>query len=219
MIEQDWVRAQVSMAARQAYSKHHGYVELDDLIQEGYLYLLERPELIEEHTRDAERIVNRSLYFEMNRYGLKQRYAKDGTHPDDYYRYTAGVVEELIADAIEGGVHLPSTTDTSGDGRGSKSPAHGFEREAMIADISQAFKRLSDSDQAHLTEKFLGGDVSDEVLALTHGVMPKAIEMRTKRALVRLAKALNGEYSPKGKRRVSTNAHAQVRTRTQEEGR
>jgi DNA-directed RNA polymerase specialized sigma24 family protein len=89
----------------------------------------------------------------------------------------------------------------------------------MIADVAQAFKRLSERDQAHLTEKYLGGDVSDEVLALTHGVTPGAIEKRTKRALVRLAKALNGEYSPREMRRPTTNAHAQVRTRTQEEGR
>lgn len=218
MIEEAWVAKQVAGAARFAHRIHRGYVEYDDLFQEGYAYLLEHPELLEEHTRESEWYMGKSVFYAMNKYGLKQRMAKDGTQPDDYFRYTATVVEDLIADALEGGVHLPSSTDTSGDGRGSKSPAHGFEREVMIADISQAFGRLNDKDQAHLREKFVGGDVADEVLALTHEVTPKAIEMRTKRALVRLAKALNGEYSPKEMRRPTTNASAQVRTRRQEGG-
>ena len=218
-INEPWVVKQIHASAKQAARKHEGYVDFDDLVQEGYLYLLEHPELIDEHTKTSERVVGRSVFYEMNRYGLRQRYRKDGTSPDDYFRYTAAIVETLIGDVLDGGVYPQSSGDMNSDGRSGKSPAYGFDFEAMMADISQAFKRLNETDKGVLLEKYRGGDVNEEVLALTHGVSAQAIRKRVQRALVRLAKMLNGDYAPKAMRHVTNNATAQVRTRRQEESR
>lgn len=211
-IDQPWVAKTIAQAANTAAQKHEGYVEREDLMQEGYLYLVEHPELLDEDAKGGRGYVNRSVYYAMDRYGMKQRMLKDGTHRDDYFRYSAGMVEELLGEALEGFPYMRSPSAVDDTPSGGKSPAESGDRVAMIADIRQAFTRIRQQDQNLLLEKFFGGDVSDEVLGLTHGVSAEAMRKRVDRALVRLAKALNGDYSAHQKRRVVSNSTAQVWT-------
>lgn len=214
-IQDSEVQVLVTEAASIMQRKHDGYTDRDDLVQEGYLYLLEHPELLDEMSDGSKKAYNlaaKSVRWAMDRYGMKQRMLKDGTQRDDYFRYTAGMVEELLAEALEGIPYMKSPSAVDDAPSSGKSPSESGDRMAMAADIRQAFTRLRDKDQELLLEKFFGGDVSDEVLAITHEVTPNAIRMRVDRALVRLAKALNGDYSPKEKRRVVSNQTAQVWT-------
>ena len=217
-LEQDWVVKAIASAANSALRKHEGYVDREDLTQEGYMYLLEHPELLDEDSKHGRGYVNRSVFYAMDKYGMRQRMLKDGTHRDDYFRYTAAMVEELIAEALEGQPAVRSASDVDDMPSNSKPASESGDRLAMIADIRQAFTRIGDKDRELLAEKFFGGDVSDEVLGITHGVSADAIRKRTDRALMRLAKTLNGDYAPKEKRRVVSNSTAQVWTAKWQEG-
>lgn len=211
-LDEAWVQKAVASAAKAAARKHEGYAEISDFMQEGNLYLMENPELLDEDSGKGRGYLQRAVYYAMNQYGMKQRYSSDGTKPDDYFRYTSYMAEELIGEALDGvpSVKSPSAYDDSP--ASNKSPSETGDRNAMVADIRQAFVRLNEKDQNVLSDKFLGGDISSEVLALTYGISPEGVDKRIKRALVRLAKALNGDYSPHQKRRVVPNMTSQVWT-------
>ena len=151
----------------------------------------------------------------MNRYGMRQRYLKDGTAPGDYFRYTSAMVRELMPDVFSGAL-TESVSDLNEDRRGSKTLAERGDRIAMVADISQAMHRIKVSDATLLMLKFDGGELADEVLALQLDISPDATRKRVERALVRVARNLNGDYEPKQPRRARSNASAQVFTRRQE---
>lgn len=208
----DWVRWGVRAAATTARRKHAGYVDVDDLEQECWMYLLERPELTEEDSESSRRLLAKSLQYHLDRYGMKQRMERDGTHPGDYFRYTARIVEELLPDAFTADTVMrsPSAHDAE---RSPKEPSRGFDREAMLADVQQGFQRLNDNDQQILSAKFFDGGVSNEVLGIQFSLSPQAAWNRVNRALTRLAKALNGDYQGRKFRRAISNATALVRTR------
>lgn len=210
------VRQIITEAALSVESKHQGYVDRDDLIQEGYLYLLEHQSLIDDLRDESKKSRNtmaKSLRWAMDRYGMSQRLKADGTRADDYFRYTAGMVEELLADALEGLAAMPSPSALDEATASSKPANESGDRMAMMADIQQAFDRMSENDQELLLELYYGGSIDYEVLALTKGVTADAIRKREQRALLRLARVLNGDYSPKRKRRVVSNSTAQVWTK------
>lgn len=212
----DRVVKAVHVSARQAHYKHRGYVDYMDLVQEGYSYLLENPELMDELDETGIKVLTKSVQYAMNRYGMRQRYLKDGTAPGDYFRYTSAMVRELMPDVFARGALSDSVSDLNEDRRGSKTLSERGDRLAMVADIGQALTRVSVSDAELVMLKFDGGELPDEVLALQLEISPDATRKRVQRALVRIARNLNGDYEPKRARRVRSNASAQVFTRRQE---
>jgi len=213
----DYVKQIISTQANKVAKVHHGYVEREDLQQEAWVYVLERPDLLEEDTKSARKVLTKSIYFELNRYAMRQRYLKDGTHPEDYFRYTKGIVQELLPEVLDG--HRSVSGAALDDSRVKRSPSEGFNREAMGADIQREFDRLAESDRIVLIERYCGGGISEEVLALTYDVTPDTMRKRVGRALNRLSKRLNGEVTEHQGRRAISNAHAQVVTRREAEGR
>lgn len=212
----DRVVKAISVSARQAASKHRGYAEYDDFVNEGYLYLWENPELADDVSKDGLRVLQASVLYAMNRFGMRQRYAQDGTQPGDYFRYTRAIVRELVPEVLHGEVLAVSEADLNHDRRGSKTLAEGGDRMAMVADVSQALDRVNDKDRLVLNMKFMGGEITDEVLGIQMHITTDAARKRVDRALLRVAKLLNGDYSPKRHRRTRSNANAQFITRSQE---
>lgn len=214
----DWVVKAIHQTAKSVHPMHENYCDIDDLRQEGYVLVLENLTLVEEQTPSTERYLRGALFNHMLDYARQQRYLKDGTRPDDYFRYTSRIVEAVLPDVLDGDVSMPSPSDIDGKTRGGGSASTGFEREVVMADVAIAFGQLKDKDRSILLEKFGGGDVDDEVIAVKDGITVSAVRKRIDRSLIRLAKHCNGDYSPPQKKKVRTNASSQVLTRRQEEG-
>ncbi len=212
----------VSKVAKRSHSLHRGYVELDDLIQEGWLWVAEHEAQVWERidSEDTDKSVESWLYSRLrthiHRYTIKQRTLVDGTKPGDYYLYPVAVIEALLPDLFD----EPDTrgnTDLNQD-RGRRAPNEGFEYEAMIADLRSGFESLNDDERVFLMQRYASGGVSTEVLAIQHEVTQRAIQQRLNRTIKKIARHLGGEPIERSYRQPMSNAQAGVTTRRAEVG-
>ena len=129
----------VRQASTRSYGAQRGYVDLDDLQQEGYLWVLANQEKVDgwlDEGRDGFALLQHAIYQHLHKYTMKERYRKDGTEPGDYYNYRVVVIADLLPDVFN---EEPSFGHSSSDLgtmiRSSKQPSEGGDRMAMIADI------------------------------------------------------------------------------------
>ena len=149
----------------------------------------------------------------------KERMRNDGTFAEDYYYYSKAVVEEFLPNIFD--EYAGSSTASSAP-RGtfvthSKQPSEGFEYQAMLADIRNGFNGLASEDRLILSDRYADGGIDTTIMALAAGVTQRTMRYRLSRAINRLIRNLGGEI-PRQRRRVQSNASAQVATRQQESG-
>ena len=207
----------VRQAATRSHGAHRGFVEIEDLQQEGYLWCLSHPEHVERwdaEGREGFAQLQQSLYHHMHRYTMRQRYEKDGTKPDDYYVYQIGVIAELMPDVLsDSPSYGSSSSDLNGLVKSGRSLAEGGDRMAMIADIKVGLSRLSEQDKELLIRRYSPG-ADDQKLSEWYEIPVNALHKRVTRALRKIAKELGSE--PVRRRRAMSNAQAQHITREQE---
>jgi RNA polymerase sigma factor (sigma-70 family) len=222
--QEEVVSRTITKVARRVHEKHRQYVELEDLTQEGYVWVMQHEstliDLISEDDsirhRNTESFMYGRLLGIMHNYAMRQRYLKDGTRPGDYHFYTAQQVEDLITDVLDGHRSQQSTSDLSHT-RSARQPSEGWEYEATIADISAAVAKLSIADRVYLNERYAQGGTPTEVMALTRQVSQRAVQQRLARIMGRIVRELGGP-NPNARRQARSNASSQVNTRRQEEG-
>lgn len=186
----------VTMTARRAARSHRGYVELDDLTQEAWLWVYTHVSEIhtrlesEEPQRALESWVQSRLRTHLHRYCMRQRYQQDGTNPSDYFRYTTSFIEALLPDVFDEEPSSNASHDVNVT-RGRRAPNEGFEYAATVADIARAAKQLSVEDYTMLSQRYADGGLSTEVLAIAYDVTQRAIQARLQRIIRRLAAHLD----------------------------
>lgn len=210
----------VRSAATRSMNANRGFVESDDLQQEGYVWVLTHADKVNgwlDEGRDGAKLLNHALYQHMHQYTMSQRYLKDGTKPGDYYRYQLAVLEALLPDALDDEPYYGSQpTDVNAGIRGSRLVNEGGDRLAMIADVRMALAGLTSEDLLLITEKFGAGEpVPDEKLAALYGTSASTVARMVKKVLKKMAAQLGSE--PFSTRRVMTNAQAQHVTKEQGE--
>lgn len=212
----------VTKVAKRSHRLHRGYVELDDLIQEGWLWVAEHEAQVWERldSEDTDKSVESWLYSRLrthiHRYTIKQRTLVDGTKPGDYYQYPLAVIETLMPDLFD----EPDTrgsTDLNQD-RGRRAPNEGFEYEVMMADLRSGYESLNTDERVFLAQRYAGGGLSTEVLAIQYEVTQRAIQQRLNRLLKKIAHHLGGEPIQRTYRTAVSNATAEVDTRRAEVG-
>jgi hypothetical protein len=145
---------------------------------------------------------------------MKQRYAQDGTMPEDYFTYQIAVLEEILPEALEdersfGG----SVSDLSGIKSG-KPASEGGDHMAMIADVLAALNSLTKTDRELMQRKYGDGEVTpDTVLAQYYEQSAGIVARDVKRCLRKMAKFLGSD--PVHGRKAMSNAQAQHVTREQ----
>ena len=206
----------VRQAAKRSHGAQRGFVEMDDLVQEGYVYILENMPKVKGwvETGDVD-LLRHALYQYMHTYTMRERYAKAGTRPEDYYVYQYAVIEELLPEALGtepqyGG----SSSDLNTQVKSGKSPAEGGDRMAMIADLKSALLSLPVADRELIFRKFYGGGATDHELAQWFETPEPTINKRVRSALRKMARHLGSE--PVRTRKVMSNAQAQHVTKEQE---
>lgn len=207
----------VRAAASRSYSAQRGFVEVEDLQQEGYLYVLAHDRKVSEWIEEGKEgmaVLQQAVYYHLHRYTMQQRYLKDGTRPEDYFVYQQAVIAELLPDVLDdNAVYGGSTSDLNGLVKSGKSLAEGGDRMAMIADIKAALLRLTVDERELLLRKY-GPDATDDLLVQWYEATLDAMNKRVLRVVRKVAKHLGSE--PVRRRKSISNAQAQHITREQE---
>ena len=100
----------------------------------------------------------------------------------------------------------------------SSKPSEGFNREAMLSDVSFGLKKLNEQDNLLLNRRFANGGTDVDALAIEYSISDEAVRKRVSRALTKLQDRLGGEAPIwRGRRRIRSNAQAQAEIRNQEE--
>lgn len=216
----------ITRAARKTYKVQRGYAEYDDLMQEGWLWVAENTERVEQWLADDDtpnqRLAGSLLYGavrpRMHRYAMKQRYLNDGTRPRDYHFYNKATVEEMLPDVLDGAIGARSSSDLQETFITSTRAANeGWEREATVADIQSGIAALELEDRKLLFSRFADGGMSTEVLATQLGITRRSVQRKIDGIIGKLINHLGGT-DPTVRRRARSNSSAQVATRRQEAG-
>jgi len=216
----------ITRAARKTHRVQRGYVEFDDLMQEGWLWVAENTERVEQWLEDDDtknhRLAGSLLYGavrpRMHRYAMRQRYLKDGTRPRDYHFYSRATIEEMLPEVLDGMLASRSNSDLQETFITSTRAANeGWEREATTADLLAALASLSIEDRKLLYSRFAQGGVSTEILATQLGITQRSVQRRIESIIGKMINHLGGP-DPTDRRRARSNSSAQVLTRRQEEG-
>lgn len=199
----------VRHAAKRSYTAQRGFVELDDLMQEGFLYALENREKVQRWLDDGDGVLlQHALYQHLHKYTMRERYAKDGTKPSDYYTYQTAVIAELLPEVyMEDGAWGTSPSDLSNIKRSSRSLAEGGDRMAMVADVKAGVATLPEPDALILQLKYEEGGRTDEEVAEELGIPEVTVNKAVARSIRKIAKTLGSE--PVRRRRSISNAQAQ----------
>lgn len=207
----------VRNASRRSHRAQAGFMEEDDLTQEAWVYVLSNASKVSEWLefgRQGVNLLGHALYQHLHEVTMQERYAKDGTKPEDYYFYRKSVIVELLDEMFDPEpLSMPSTSDLNAIIRAPKQPSEGGDRMAMLADMQYAYRRLDEYDQQVLADRYKDGGLSVEVMAATRGIPARTMQSHVDRALRRMAKQVGGE--PPRSRRTMSNMEAQMVTREQ----
>lgn len=198
----------VYTVARQAASRcvrnHRNIVSAEDVFQHLNLWALEHWHKVEEwHGQDSLIFkLRRTFNNESQKLAAKERAYKSKSTPSDAFYYTHGIIQELLVDVwnyntwIESSVHQDAEFVSK-----SSKPSEGFNREAMLADVSSCLKKLSEQDRLLLKRRFAEGGTDVDVLAIEYSVSEEALRKRVYRAVTKLQDRLGGEQPKWNNRR------------------
>jgi DNA-directed RNA polymerase specialized sigma24 family protein len=208
----------VRSAAARSYAAQRGFVETDDLMQEGYEWVLKNQARVNEWVeegREGFAQLHQALYRAMHRYTMRQRYLKDGTKPGDYFFYQLAVIQDLLPEAFDNEPNYgQSASDLNAGVRSGKPLSEGGDRMAMIADVKAGLASLDSGDYALMVIKYGQGEVlPDTEIAQLLEVHQTTVNRNVNRVLRKIAKHLGSEPVSRGRRRVMSNAQAQHETR------
>lgn len=148
------------------------------------------------------------------RWAAREREHILGRDTSDLYVYTQSVIRELLRDVFHYEDWQPSPQGGDGMPTGKGVVSWGGDRMAMLADVSQALKSVTQDQWDLLVWHFKYNESYEQISAIL-GVSPNAIRMRISRAVDRVRETLMGmapttpegadpEYT--GSRKVMTNA-------------
>lgn len=201
--------------------RYRRYTSASDLIQEAWVWALERPVkfegiMAEEDEAERARRLRNALCNHLDKVARRVKAGALGYEADDEFFYSLAHLRGLLPDVYE--PNLWTSFSASEHEISAKSdPAEGGNRVTELSDVSVALGRLTKEDQRVLFLRFGAGD-SEADIAMNLSIDAEAAKKRVQRALQRLRLELGGP-SPRadqaehtGSRRVISNAHAQAIT-------
>jgi hypothetical protein len=182
--------------AARSWRACRGYVELDDLIGEAYLWLASNQKKVDEWRDDGkkgENMIALSCYRKAQKFVARERARRTGGKESDQTYYTIAMLEDLLP-------FVWSYEDWTGSGvvnelapSSVSRPSEGNNRLAMLSDVAHAMRRLSDDERDLLRERFAGAGTPLAVLADEHGVHHSTIIRRIDNILTKMSDWLGGE--------------------------
>lgn len=192
-----------SVVATQAWTisrKYGGYVEAEDLQQEGWLWIVEHPEKMKEHEEEpnvrlAASRLGRDIWGCMDRYARREKSSRSGYEPEDDIYFSDAMVGLVLPSVLK-----DDPTPPSRDGEriaNTSDPAEGGTWLVTYLDMKQAWNKakLSD-DQRALMISYYRDEYTQQEIADMLGVTQQSVAKRLKTARARLIDRLGG-YQPR----------------------
>lgn len=209
-------------AARRLVIKYGPYVEFDDMLQEGLLWLWQHPQRVERARDDEGRLyqgrvigeiqtalIPKAKKIKAQALGVSTRYQS---------RYSYEAVEAVLPAYWD-----PTPTSTPGTpetaGRGTPDPAYGGNYQVALMDIRRAIDLTVSRDNKRLLFTVYGLGATGKAGQYFSHVPRAEIEQRTRRVVQSIVDFLNDEpptvLDGPGTRKVVSNAQARA---SQEDG-
>lgn len=166
----------IEQCAKRTAWKYRAYVELDDVMQTGWLYYFENRKTLDAMPRNepyGAAFLKRRIQSACNTYALKEMCAKTGIQWEDQYRYTTGEVRFLVQLVFAGGLKGGESSDQI----------------AGYVDTKRALEDMPPGEYRLLHEHYGPTDDDPEVL----NRLSSTERGRVHRAIRRLQAILNGE--------------------------
>ena len=209
MTEKDELWEVVYRCARASATRcnriHRNLVTVDDVFQHLNLWAAEHWHKVEEWEEQESLVfkLKRTFNNEAQKYAAKERAHRAKSMPSDAFYYTHEILQELLKDVWEytnwneSVSHNPEGEFVSKTAK----PNEGFNREAMLSDVSFGLKKLNEQDRLLLQRRFAEGGTDVDALAIEYSVSDEAIRKRVSRALTKLQERLGGEQPQWNNRR------------------
>ena len=215
---------QARKAAHRAHRQCRGLIDYDDLVGIGYQWIAKHPEKTlewcdkEQHPAGW-KALGLSMLRYMNREIAKERAKRTGGSTADNFYYTPAIIEAALPDVWDLDDRLPTQTaaDDGDTRRGRSQPNEGMNREAVLADITQAVSRLAIEERNLLQAKFYSNLTVGEIAKL-YGISEDTVTRRVNNTIRTVNDLLGGESPWKRRRKSRTTAAALAETRSQWEG-
>ena len=180
------------------YHKKYSMVEREDIKQSLYEWFVSHPRKLTEWeklgNRSAQNLLYRSLRNQALDYCQLWKSKSIGYELSDLYYYEADVIEALLPAILRGDVTQGPKLDLGMPGRPS-APSEGGNMMAMMAEIKDAYSKLSTEDKGILYLKHANsldyGSIANELQLSSDD----AARMRHKRAIKKIINRLGG-YRP-----------------------
>jgi hypothetical protein len=169
-------------------------VEREDVSQELWTWVVKHPGKITEWSAEEhfEKILAKTLRHEANAYSQRAKADALGYSVSDLAWYSRNELKALLTAMFdpEAWTEPPVSEDGGRSRRGN--PAEGGNWIALLADVAQAYNRLSTEDKA-LLAWFHGREWTNVMYAEVYGITQQSASNRHTKALNRLLRLLGGE--------------------------
>lgn len=219
----DMALKQARKAAHRAHKQCRGLIEYDDLVSIGYTWIAKHKDKVLEWSDKEQhpagwKALGLSMLRYMNREIAKERAKRTGSSTQDAFYYTPGIIAEVLPDIWDADDRMPSQAGDKPDTRrGRSQPNEGMNREAVLADVSQAVSRLAVEERNLLQARFYSNLTVAEIARL-YGISDDTVTRRVNNAIRTVNDLLGGESPWKRRRKSRSSAAAIAETRTQWDG-
>lgn len=218
-----------SVSQRFGAQCHKYGADHEDFKHEAVCWMLKRENALGHTLADIgadefEKYLARCLSHELGEHAVRLRFQASGQDPRDAYFYSIAELKALLPSVFDRSKWLepPQYEDSSSRSKGI--PSHGNNWVTTLADVAQAFDKLSHADRSLLRSFHKDGRKNVDI-ARFYEITEAAMSSRHTSALRRLQELLGGprpkeqaEYhSPWNGRRAISNSHAMAQTRNQYE--
>lgn len=186
----------VKAAASNVLRRFGDYVERDDLVQEGWLWVLEHPGTLasynaDEIRRDAQYRLDRDLRMAMERCARAERAHMLGYRPEDEHFYDRGFLIAVLPAVFDRAEAPPEFLREIGS-RAGREPSEEYGNWIVIRqDVENAFYSLNHADRKVMHMRYDLG-MSQQEVGMHFGVAQDAISHREKRIFARMVRHLGG---------------------------
>lgn len=208
------------IAANRSARIHRNLVSADDVYQHLVMWALEHQHKLVEWAVDEGLSfkLKRTFNNEAQKLVARERKRHSRIPISDIFFYTTEVLHELLRDVWTHDA-WGTTPDMSSEfvSRTTK-PNEGNNRLALMSDVYSGIQRLNEADRTLLHDRYADGGLDFEQLSEKYEASEEAMRKRVQRALHKLQEKLGGEPPVwNSRRRIVSNAQAQVETRKQDE--
>lgn len=190
----DELRIARSGAASAARSGR-GLIPTDDLVSEGFLWMVEHMDKVlawREKGGHGKNSLRRAVRQRCLTLIATERRKRSGLQPGDTFWYTPQIIRELLPDIFDEDDWLSGSSPMTGELKGPSRPSEGNNRLAMICDIRGAFYGLP-QDEQDLLAAIYRDNMDWETLAVQFEVHERTVRRREERLLEKMVERLGGE--------------------------